>query len=125
MALIISPFAITLVPVAVVFLVVRNVHLVVPVVLNEVDRLAAGVVLAAMLAPVFLVPRRHMQIDWLSYHLDPLDHNRLRKDQSRRRSVADVDATIEARLADADRNADVGSERRDGDGGQGHREQNA
>jgi hypothetical protein len=40
----------------------RRVHIVVPAFRHEVDRPAAGAVLAAMLRPVLLVTRRHVEI---------------------------------------------------------------
>jgi hypothetical protein len=46
-------------------LVTRDVFVVVPVVPHKVDRPAAGVVLPAVLAPVFLVARRYVQVDRL------------------------------------------------------------
>jgi hypothetical protein len=42
----------------------RYILIVVPVIAHKVDRPTARVVLRAMLAPVFLVARRHMQVDW-------------------------------------------------------------
>lgn len=44
-------------------LVTGDIFTVVPVVLHEVDPLATGVVLAAVLAPVLGVPRGNMQVD--------------------------------------------------------------
>ena len=43
--------------------VTRHVFVVVPVVSHKVDRPTASVVLRAVLAPVFLVARRHVQVD--------------------------------------------------------------
>ena len=64
-------------------LVTRHVFVVVPVVPHKVDRSAAGVVLRAMLAPVFLVARRHMQVDRRGRNelRRPLDYNGLRVNQ--------------------------------------------
>ncbi len=95
---------------AVALAVARHVLMLVPVILHEIDRLATGVVLAAMLAPVLSVTRRYVEIDRLAYHAQGhrLDHDRLRVDQLRLREVADVDAAIEARLADLHRYTDIG-----------------
>ena len=41
----------------------RHVFTVVPIIAHEVDRSTAGVVFRAMLAPVLLVTRPHMQVD--------------------------------------------------------------
>jgi hypothetical protein len=43
--------------------VTRHVFFVVPIIAHKVDRSTAGVVLRTMLAPVFLVTRRHVQVD--------------------------------------------------------------
>ena len=100
-------------------LVVRNVNVVVPRVLDEVDRLTASIVLAAMLAPVSRMAGRHPQVDRLSDDAgrQRLDHDRLRVDEARRWQRADVDAPVEPRLTDADGNASEGrgakSQRRD------------
>ena len=40
-----------------------HVFFVVPIIAHKVDRSTAGVVLRTMFAPVFLVTRRHMQVD--------------------------------------------------------------
>jgi hypothetical protein len=57
-----------------------------------------------------------MQINGLAHHADRdrLDHNRLRVDQLGLREAAYVEPTVEAGLADADRYADVCSERGSG-----------
>jgi len=49
--------------VAMVFTIVGNVSIGVPVMPDEIDRLAAGVVFAAMMAPIALIAWTHMQID--------------------------------------------------------------
>src|ERR1700690_2212792 len=99
------------------FLVTRNVLVVVPVVLHKEDPLAAGVVLAAVLAPVFGMARRHAQINRRTVGRHPLYGDRLRIKHLRLGVAADVEAAIEARLADAERQANVGSECRNGSGG--------
>ena len=89
---------------AVVLTIARHILFLVPVIMHEVDRLTTGVVLPAVFAPVPLVALRHVQIDRLAdlAHRRTLDHDRLRVDYSRFRQVADVDASIEAGLADGD-----------------------
>lgn len=94
--------------------VVRNIDIVVPGVLHEVDTLAARIVLMAISAPISCVARRYVKIyrlafnnrrpffndDWLPvYHL-------------RRRLAAEIDAAKEARLPHADRDANVCSDDR-------------
>lgn len=49
--------------VAMVFTIVGNVSIGVPVMTDEVDRLTAGVVLAAMMAPVALIAWAYMQVN--------------------------------------------------------------
>lgn len=90
------------------FLVTRNILVVVPVVLHKVDPLAAGIVFAAVLAPMFGVARRYAQIDRRAAHRYPLDDYRLTINHLWRRIVADVEPSIEAGLADADRDSNVG-----------------
>ena len=107
--------------------VARDVHVVVPVLLHEVDRLAARIVFAAVLPPVFRVTRGNMEIDRLAHdvHTDRLDDDWLRVEQPRRWKISDIDAAIENGLADVDRYANVGRERRDGCCGQRSRDQQA
>ena len=99
-------------------LVTRNVFAVVPVVPHKVDPLAAGVVLTAVFTPVFRVAWRHVQVDRWARNGYPLDDHRSPVDHLRLRVVTDVDTAIEAGLADADRDADVGADCRRGDSGQ-------
>src|SRR5512135_1892649 len=99
------------------FPVMRNVLAVVPVVPHEEDALAAGVILVAVLSPMLGVTGRHAQIDRREIQRYPFDHDGLAVDHLRLRIAADVDASIEARLADADGNADIGREGRRNAGG--------
>ena len=96
--------------------VMRRVHIAVPAILYEVDRLAAGVVPAAMLAPVLRVTRGYAQVDRLAYHTHRhgLDDNRLRVDQLWPREVTDVDAAVKAGFADLDGYANVAAKCRAG-----------
>jgi hypothetical protein len=113
-------FTVTIPTTAMPFLIKRNVIALVPVVPHKVDPLAASVVAVAMLAPVLAVPRGNAQIDWFAlYHDHPLDDSRLRINHPWRRIgvVANVDAAIEARLADGNGNSNVGCECRGGKGG--------
>lgn len=103
------------------FLVTRDILAVVPVVLHKVDPLAAGVVFAAVLAPMFGVARRYAQIDGRAAHWYPLDYSRLMIDYLWLRIAADVESAIEAGLADADGNTDIVRECRGGDGGSNYR----
>jgi hypothetical protein len=63
----------------IVIAVAGKVHVVIPVLLHEVDGLAAGLVLSTVLAPVSRVPRRHAQVDWPGYWTHHrMDDDRLR-----------------------------------------------
>src|SRR5262249_43200018 len=90
----------------------RDVDLVVPALLHEVDAFTAGVVLAAVLLPVLGVSRRHTQVDRRPLHGDRnwrgLHDDRLLVDDRRRGRVADVDPAVEPRVTDGDGDSDVG-----------------
>jgi len=108
-----TAFPVTTLP----FLMTRNVLTAVPVVTHKVDPLAAGVVMAAVLFPISGMARRHAQINRRATHIDPLDDSRLTIDYLWSREAADVELTVEAGMADVDRDANVGSEYRAGNGG--------
>ena len=90
----------------------RDVDLVVPALLDEVDAFAAGVVLAAVLLPVLGVAGRDAQVDRRTLHRNGdrrgLHDDRLLVHHLRGRPVADLDPAINTRLADGDRDSDVG-----------------
>jgi hypothetical protein len=93
------------------FLVMRNVFVLVPVVVNKIDTLATGVVLAAMFAPVPCVAGRDVQVDWGTMNRNPLDDHWVTiKDTWRRIAIPNVDLSIETGLTDADGYADIGCE---------------
>ena len=85
----------------------------VPRILDKIDVLAAGAIRAAVLRPLFGVTRRDAQIDGRLWDVParPFDDDWLGVDHRRRWEVADVKATVEARLADLDRDAHVGRHR--------------
>ena len=95
-------------------LVMMHVFVVVPLVLHEIDGPAAGAVLTTMLAPVLLMPRRHMQID--RRHLVvfgcALNDNRLGVHDRRPWHVSDFDLPVKAWLSDADRDRDIAGDGR-------------
>lgn len=90
--------------------IMRNKIALVPVVMHKVDPLAAGTVMAAMLAPMLAMARRHAQIDGLALDHDALDDSRLTVDHAWLRIwiIADVDAAIETGLTDRHGNPNVG-----------------
>jgi len=131
-AMIIVAIAVAVVPVAVIVIVVINVldafnvfhaldmpnvltavarHVlrVIPIVLHEIDRPAAGMVLSAMPAPVSFMSRWHVQVNGLQDNvLGRLHrHDRLCINDRWRRNIADVDLSVEAGLANTDGYPDV------------------
>jgi hypothetical protein len=101
-------------------LVMGNIDIAVPFILNKIYRLTTGIVLAAMLAPVLLMTGRYTQVDWLD---NPTPRHRLYDyrlwvDVFRLWSVPYVNTTIETRLADADGYANIGC--KNGDAAYGH-----
>ena len=95
-------------------LITWNVLMLVPVILHKIDSLTTGVVLMTMLTPVFCMARRYAHINRLTLYIHALDYPGLAIDHLRLRIriVTDINSTIKAGLADADRNPDVGSEYR-------------
>jgi hypothetical protein len=100
------------------FLVTRNVFVLIPISVHKVDPLAAGVVLAAMFAPVFFIAGGNVEIDRRTMDRHPLDYHWLTVEYTRRRiATTNLELSIEAGLADADGYADIGRVcRKDGDG---------
>src|SRR5450830_121828 len=90
-------------------LITRGVLTVVPVISHKVDPLTTGIVLTAMLAPMFCMARRYAKIDWFSIHRYPLDHHRLTINHLWLWVTANVQPAIKTRLANANRHANVGS----------------
>ena len=82
-------------------LIARDVHLVVPAILNKIDPFAAGIIFSAVFAPIFCVTGWHMQVDWLS-DCNPMNQARFPIYQAWLWVVADVDTAIEAGLTDID-----------------------
>ena len=78
-----------------------------PLLLNNINRLSASVVAAAMLIPFLLVSWWNIQINRLAHHSDRLldDDHRLLIDDDGRWSVTDVDSSVYTGLVDADRYA--------------------
>ncbi len=104
------------------FLITWDILAVVPVFMDKKDPLAAGVVLAAMLAPMFGVTRGDAQIDWRAVHLHPVFNNyRLTVDHLWLRKITDIKVAIETGLAYADRDANIVSKDRGSKGGSSNR----
>ena len=90
--------------VTMVFAIVGNVSIGVPVMPDEVDRLAAGVVLAAVMAPIALIAWAYMQIDRRRQHaaMNAYAHDGRAIDEAGRRRVADIHASVKSGIAQAD-----------------------
>ena len=90
--------------VTMVFAIVGNISIGVPVMPDEVDRLAAGIVLAAVMAPIALIAWAHMQIDRRRQHaaLNAYAHDGREIDEAGRRRVADIHASVKAGVAQGD-----------------------
>src|SRR5512139_1694020 len=81
-------------------LIIRHVDVTIPPVANEINGTAASVVFVAVLAPMFLMTRRHMHIDGLIDNANwcRLNHDWMRVYDFRPGSVPDVNSAIETRL---------------------------
>jgi hypothetical protein len=88
---------------AMALLVTGDVFTLIPAVTDKIDAFAAGAVFMAMLAPMLGMARRDAQVKRRAAHRHRLDHDGLRIEQGRGGKAADIQATVEARLADADR----------------------
>jgi hypothetical protein len=91
-------------------LMLRYIDIIVPPVTNEIDRLAAGIIFAAVLAPVLLMTRRHVQVHRLINNAGRhgSNHDGSRVNEFGLREASDVNASIKTGLADADRHTDIG-----------------
>jgi hypothetical protein len=89
-----------------------NVGIVVPVISNKVDRLAAGVVLATMLTPIPFMSRPHVKINrgWQRFTATPYGNDRRAIDKPWCRSIPNIDSAKKPRLTDVDRDSDVGTQ---------------
>ena len=88
---------------AVIFAVAGYINLLVPAIIDEIDRPAAGIVSVAVLVPLFHVARGHAEVDRWMPDFDPVDDDWLFVYQPRRGRVADVNAPIKIRVANTDR----------------------
>lgn len=112
--------AVIVIALTMLFLITWCVLVVVPVVLHKVDALIAGVIFSAVLCPMPTMTGWYAQIDWIALIFCALDYSGLTIVSLRLRIAADVKLTIEAGLADANRDSDVGSECRGSDAGSGY-----
>jgi hypothetical protein len=98
--------------ISVVLTIMGNVGIVVPVISNKVDRLAAGVVLATMLTPIPFMSRPHVKINrgWQRFTATPDGNDGRAIDKPWRRSIPNIDSAKKAGLTDVDRDSDVGAQ---------------
>ena len=89
------------------FAVMLDVDGVVPVVIDEIDRPAAGIVPVAMFTPVSCMARPDMQVNGFVINNHPIDDARLSINDSGARRVTDVNAAKETWLPDTDGDANV------------------
>ena len=86
------------------FLIMRRVDIIVPTVLNEIDRSTASIIFGAVLLPVFCVAGWHVQINWLFNNVRRarLNYDWTWVNEFWPRGASNVDLTIKARLPYAD-----------------------
>jgi len=123
-AVIAAVIAAMLVPM--VFTIVRNIGIRIPVMPDEVDRLPAGVVLAAMMAPIALVTRAHMQINRRRQYsaVNSYANDGGAIDESRCGRIAHIDPSIKSGVTQVDRRRHLGKRcATQGHRGKSHREQ--
>lgn len=94
----------------------RHIHIVVPVPLNKIDRLVAGVIAVAVFIPALGMAGRHMEVNRLLLNSDGRWHgqNRILVNQLWHGIVAaQIDLSIKAGLTDIDRYSEIIGQYRD------------
>ncbi len=91
-------------------LLMRNIDIIVPFVFYEIDRMATGIVLTAVLAPVLRMSRRHVQVNRL---IDDACRSGMNDEGSCVNNFGmgktpDVNAAVKARLGNADGHPNIG-----------------
>jgi hypothetical protein len=96
----------------VVLTIMGNVGIVVPVISNKVDRLAAGVVLATMLTPIPFMSGPHVKINrgWQRFTAAPYGNDRRAIDKPWCRGIPNIDSAKKPRLTNVDRDSDIGTQ---------------
>ena len=91
-------------------LLMRHIDIVVPVVFYKIDRTAAGIVFAAVLAPVLRMTGRYVHIYWLINDTDRcgMNYDRSCVNEFRPGKTPNVNAAVKAGLGDTDRHTDIG-----------------
>ena len=98
------------VPLPMTLLILGHVDFIVPSIAHEINRAATGIILGAVLAPVFLMTGRYVQVDRLIDNpgRSCTNHDGFCVDHFRLRIISDVNVAIKAGLADTDRHPDIG-----------------
>jgi hypothetical protein len=97
----------------------RHIDIMVPRVANEIDVSVAGIILGAVLLPIFCMAGRHSQINRLLNNPNRRGSNQdwFWVNNFRSRGVSNVDMSIKARLPDTDGHTDISSVCRNGNKG--------
>ena len=104
------PVMFVVVPLPMTRLILGHIYVIVPSIAHEIDGAATGIILGAVLAPVFLMAGRYVHVDRLIDNpgRSCMNHDGFCVDNFRLRIISDVNAAIKAGLADTDRHPDIG-----------------
>lgn len=104
------PVMFVVVPLPMTRLILGHINVIVPSIAHEIDGTATGIILGAVLAPVFLMTGRYVHVHRLIDNpgRSCMNHDGFCVDNFRLRIISDVNAAIKAGLADTDRHPDIG-----------------
>lgn len=104
------PVMLVVVPLPMTRLILGYINVIIPSIAHEIDGAATGIILGAVLAPVFLMTGRYVQVDRLIDNpgRSCMNHDGFCVDNFRLRIISDVNVAIKAGLADTDRHPDIG-----------------
>jgi hypothetical protein len=94
--------------VVVTFTISGDIHLIIPAVVNKIDRPATGIVPVAVLIPSLGMTRRYPEVDRGIPRMDAMDNDRFRIEQAWHRIAADVDTPVKSGFPNADRDSGLG-----------------
>lgn len=97
-----------------IFAIAGHIHIAIPILMDEIDRPAAGVILMTIPVPSFHVTGRNVEIERRAPNRGALYNHRLFVDHSWWWVPADIDAAKESRFRHADRHSGVRLPRCDG-----------
>jgi len=103
------PVMFVVVPLPMTRLILGHIYVIVPSIAHEIDGAATGIILGAVLAPVFLMAGRYVQVDRLIDNpcRSCMNHDGFCVNEFRLRIISDVNAAIKAGLTDTDRHPDI------------------